>query len=334
MHAFMLNRYGGPEHTALQDAPTPVPGPGELLVEVAGAGLNPLDYKVRGGIARLLVRPPRPFVLGSECSGTVIALGVDAPGFAVGDRVIALTDIGKGTLATHAVVRADHATHAPTSIPLVDAGALPLAGLTALQVLRDRIGLEPGMELLILGGAGGVGTLAIPMAKLLGARVTVTASPRGEALVRALGADCVIDYTATDLAALPERFDAVFDAVGGKTAVAALGLLRTGGILVTILGPPDPASAREDLGQGNATAALFWLASFAMRRRAAKAGARYRHLFMRAESAGLAQLVGWLDAGDLPLTVDRRFPLAEAGAAMAYLQAGHAKGKVVVTVGG
>ncbi|MCB9763791.1 MAG: NADP-dependent oxidoreductase [Alphaproteobacteria bacterium] len=333
MKAFVMHGYGGPDHTRLEEVEAPAPGPEELLVRVVGAGLNPVDYKIREGKLRGVVSLPSPAILGNELSGEVVAVGAQVKGFAPGDRILSRVDKGRmGAFAELACVGASTAAPAPTSIPLVDAAGLPLAGLTALQALR-MLEAGPGRHLLITGGAGGVGTLAIGIAKHLGATVTTTASPRGRDLVLGLGADAVIDYTTTDLTTVSERFDGVFDLIGGDTLSACFGLARPGSTVVSVAGMPEPRTAREDLNRGPALQALFWVGSMGVRRQAAQHDVTYRFLFMQPDGAALAELVTWLDQGALRLIIDRRYPFAEIGQAMAVLEEGRAKGKIVVEMG-
>src|SRR6201999_4195799 len=193
----------------LTDVAAPSPGPSELLVRVHAAGLNPVDFKFRQGKLRVIHRPKLPFVLGNELAGEVIAAGRDVKRFRVGDRVFARVAKDRaGAFAEQACVDEDDAAHMPRNLDFTAAAAIPLAGLTALQALRDELGVTPGQKVFISGGAGGVGTFAIQIAKWLGAYVTTTASKRGEPLVRSLGCDEVIDYTAQDLSNTQARFDA------------------------------------------------------------------------------------------------------------------------------
>jgi alcohol dehydrogenase len=196
MRALVLSRYGGPEHTALTDVPQPSPRTGEILVRVHAAGLNPVGYKTRAGVLRVISKYPLPIVMGNELSGVVEAVGPGVMRFARGDRIFARVDKDiMGAFAEYAVVHEDHAARMPASLDFPSAAAVPLAALTALQALRDELHLSVGHRVFIPGGAGGVGTFAIQIARHLGAHVATTASPRGEALVRRLGANVVIDYT-------------------------------------------------------------------------------------------------------------------------------------------
>jgi NADPH:quinone reductase-like Zn-dependent oxidoreductase len=333
VNAYVLHRYGGPGAAAIADWPAPQIGAGDLLVRVAAVGLNPVDYKTRDGALKVISNPPRPFVMGNECAGEVIACGPAVRRFTVGDQVIAR--VAKDRMAAFAeLVAIDEsiAARAPARVPLTSAAALPLAGLTALQALRDELQVTAGTHLLITGGAGGVGTFAIQIAKHCGATVTTTASPRGTALVRSLGADQVIDYTTTPLRSVAQRFDAVFDTVGGESLRAAFGLAKAGATVLSVAGMPEPTTARKDLGRGIGLQLLFWVASFGLRRLAARHGVRYRYLFMHPDGQQLAELSVMVDAGVLTPVIDRTCPFAEMDDAIAYLEAGRAKGKVVVTL--
>jgi len=331
MRALLLTRYGGPDAAELRDVPQPRPGAGEVLVRVHAAGLNPVDFKTREGKLKLVQRYPLPVVMGNELAGIVEARGEGATRFAQGDRVFARMAKGAmGAFADYAVVSENLVAAMPPSLDFAAAAGVPLAGLTALQALRDELRLGPGSRVFIPGGAGGVGTFAIQLAKWLGAEVTTTASPRGRALVERLGADVVIDYTAERFEDHVRGMDGVFDLIGGDTLEKSFGVMRRGGTLVSIAAIPEPATARKDLGRGAALAALFWLASYGLRARARKHGVAYRYLFMHpsgAELAGLAQLI---EGGKLQPVIDRVFPFEEIAQAFAYLESGRAKGKVVV----
>jgi alcohol dehydrogenase len=333
MRAYTLERYGGPEAARLADVPAPVPGPRDILVKVYAAGLNPVDFKFRQGKLRAIQRPKLPFVLGNELSGEVIATGRDVRRFRIGDRVFAR--VGKergGAFAEQACVNEEDAAPIPENLDFVTAAAVPLAALTALQALRDELGVKPGQQVFISGGAGGVGGFAIQIAKWLGAHVTTTASKRGEALVRALGADEVIDYTTQDIAVAGRRFDAGFDLIGGRTLEQTFDIIKPGGKIVSIAATPEPQTAK-DLGGSLVFAAMFWIVSIGIRSRARRAGVGYRFLFMHPSGSELAELGELIAQGRLKVTVDRTYPLAQIAEALAYVEGGRAKGKVVVTMG-
>ncbi len=335
MRALVLSHYGGPEHTALTDVPQPSPRAGEILVRVHAAGLNPVDFKTRAGALKVIQRYPLPIVMGNELSGVVEVVGPGVTRFAKGDRVFARVDKHiMGAFAEYAVVHADHAALMPASLDFPSAAGVPLAALTALQALRDELHLSHGQHVFIPGGAGGVGTFAIQIAKHLGAHVATTASPRGEALVKRLGADVVIDYSREHFEDKLSGYDCAFDLLGGETLARLWLVLKPGSRVVSIAGMPEPVTARKDLGRGSGLAALFWVASLTTRLRAARHGVSYRYLFMHPSGADLAYLASLIDAKKLEVVIDRVFPLAEAKEAMAYLETGRAKGKVVLAISG
>jgi len=334
MRAYVLKRYGGPEGSLLMDVPAPVPGPRDILVAVRAAGLNPVDFKFRQGKLRVILRPKLPFVLGNELAGEVIAVGRDVKRFGVGDRVFARVAKDRGgAFAEQACVDEDHAALMPRDLDFAAAAAVPLAALTALQALRDELGVKPGQRVFISGGAGGVGSFAIQIAKWLGAHVTTTASKRGEALVRALGCDEVIDYTAQDISKAGGGFDAGFDLIGGKTLEQMFDIMKPGASIVSVAALPEPQTAIKDLGRRRALAALFWIVSYGIRSRARRAGIGYRYLFMHPSGRELAELAELIEQGKLKVIVDKAYPFAGISEALAYVESGRAKGKVVVAMG-
>jgi len=273
--------------------------------------------------------------MGKELAGTVVARGVGATRFTVGDRVF--TRVAKeamGAFAEYASVHEDLVAKMPASLDFESAAGIPLAGLTALQCLRDELEVKPGQRIFISGGAGGVGTFAIQIAKWLGAEVTTTASPfyGGEALVRSLGADRVIDYTRERFEDVLHDLDGAFDLIGGDTLARLFAVVKRGGKVVSIAGVPEPQTALKDLGRGVELATLFWLLSLLTRLRARSGGIRYRYVFIHPSGTELAELAMLIDAGKLKVTLDRAFPFAEIDDAFAYLENGHAKGKVVVRI--
>jgi NADPH:quinone reductase-like Zn-dependent oxidoreductase len=333
MRAYVLEHFGGPEGARLIDVPSPAPRPRDILVDVRAAGLNPVDFKFRQGKLRAILRPKLPFVLGNEFAGEVVAAGSDVTRFRVGDRVFARVAKDRaGAFAEQACVDEVHAAHMPRDLDFATAAAVPLAGLTALQALRDELGVKPGQNVFISGGAGGVGTFAIQIAKSLGAHVTTTASRRGEALVRSLGCDEVIDYTSQNVSNAGRRFDAGFDLIGGKTLEQMFEIMKPGTKVVSVAALPEPQTAIKDLAGGRALAAMFWIVSYGIRSRARRAGISYRYLFMHPSGSDLAQLAELIEQGKLKVTIDKTYPFANISDALAYLEGGRAKGKVVVTM--
>ena len=333
MRAYVLDRYGGADGSRLTDVAAPVPGNGDIRVNVRAAGLNPVDFKFRQGKLRVIHRPKLPFVLGNELAGDVVAVGSDVKRFRVGDRVFARVAKDRGgAFAEQACVDQVYAALMPPDLDFTAAAAVPLAGLTALQALRDELRVGPGQKVFISGGAGGVGTFAIQIAKWLGAHITTTASSRGEALVRSLGADDVVDYTSQDISAVKDRFDAGFDLIGGNTLDQMFDIMKPDTKIVSVAALPEPQTAIKDLDGRYGLAALFWIISTKIRSRAHRAKVSYRYLFMHPSGAELAALGELIEQAKLKVVIDRTFPFEKIVEALAYVESGRAKGKVVVTM--
>lgn len=329
-----IRRYGGPEVLEIGQLPEPAPGACDLLVDVAAASVNPIDFKIRDGKAKAMLPFAFPLILGNDLSGTVRAVGGAVTHFKPGDRIVAR--LGKsriGAFAERALVDEADAAFAPTSIDLVDAAALPLAGLTAWQALFEMGQLSPGQRLLVHAGAGGVGHFALQLGRWKGARVLTTASAKNRERCLALGADEVIDYRSARFEEVAGEIDVGLDTQGGDTLLRTIGITRRRGHVISITAMPTPQVARE----WGVRAPLTWALAFLTRkeRAAAKArGVHYHYLFMRPDGALLGELVKLVDSGALKPVIDRRYPLREAAAAIAHVEAGHAVGKVLVVPGG
>jgi len=317
----------------LRDVPVPSAGAGEVLIRVRAAGLNPVDYKIRQGKLRLISRLDLPLVAGSELAGVVERIGSGVTGFAAGDRVFARVDKKKlGAYAPYAVVEARLLARMPQSLDFPDAAGLPLAGLTALQGLRDELAVKPGDRVFISAGAGGVGTLAIQLAVWLGAQVATTASANGDQLVRSLGATTVVDYRTQKFKDVLRGYDGAFDLTGGQDLTDSFAILRPGARTVSIAGIPDATTARRDLAAGPVVTAVLWAAGARIHHQARRRGVGYRYLFMHPDGADLELLARLVDAGSLRTVTDRVFPFERIAEAFAYLEQGRAKGKVVVQI--
>jgi NADPH:quinone reductase-like Zn-dependent oxidoreductase len=329
MKALVAERYGGPDVLAVVERPEPEVGPRDVLIVVKAASLNPLDAKIREGKLKLVLRLTPPIVLGCDVAGVVERVGADVTRFHPGDEVYARLEKARmGGIAERVVAIEDVVATKPTTVTFEQAASIPLAGLTALQALREAAALTPGQRVLIHAGAGGVGTLAIQIAKILGLHVTTTTSTKNVELVTQLGADAVVDYMKAE--PLPTGLDAVFDTLGGASELASLAAVAPGGVVVGIGGMPDVAFARTHLPAF--TRPAIWLATIRRRRAAARAGARFVYLYMRPDGAQLAELTGWIDAGRLRPILHRTYPLAEVREAFAELERGRSRGKIVVTI--
>jgi NADPH:quinone reductase-like Zn-dependent oxidoreductase len=329
MRAFVVSKYKEPLQEA--DVPEPVVGEHDVLVQVQAAGLNVVDEKIRSGAFKSFLRYELPQVMGSDVAGTVIRVGAEVRGFALGDQVYAQPRTDRiGTFAERiAVPEADLALK-PATATLEEAGSLPLVALTAWQALVEKGNVQPGQRVLIHGGSGGVGTVAIQLAKHLGATVATTVSAGNIDFVRELGADSVVDYRNQDFEQLLDGYDLVLDSVGGENLEKSLRVLRPGGKAISIVGPPDPAFARE-AGLNPVLRLAMAALSSKIRRQAKKLGVTYEFLFMRASGDQLRKISALVDSGVLRPVVGRVFDFDETAEAVQSQGQGGVRGKAVIT---
>lgn len=332
MKAAYIQGYGKGAKVIVGDRPIPNTGRGDLLVRVHAASVNPIDFKIRNGELKILYKPPMPLTLGSDLAGEVIAVGADVKGFAIGDAVMARVSKGRiGTFAEHIAIDASTAAKKPASLTFTQAASLPLAGLTAWQALRDFQPVEKGQKVFIQAGAGGVGSLAIQLAKHLGAYVATTASPGNHELVRSLGADEVIDYRSQRFDEVLRDYDLVLDALGGEDQVAAFRCVKPGGLVVSIAGLPSAEFAKQQ-ELPLPVRGFLWFKTRKTRAAAEAAKARWIYLFMKPAGKQLAELGDLVEKGVLRPVIDRVFPLEQAGEALEYVAKGRTVGKVVIEV--
>jgi NADPH:quinone reductase-like Zn-dependent oxidoreductase len=330
MKAFIVDRYRKNQPLRYGDMPEPVPGQDDVLVEVHAAGLNPLDAKIRDGAFKAFLPYRPPFILGHDVAGIVVGIGSNVRRFRLGDEVYARPRDGRiGTFAERIAIDQADVALKPATMGMADAASIPLVGLTAWQALVERAGLEKGQKVLIHAGSGGVGTVAIQLAKHLGATVATTTSTANVDLVKRLGADIVIDYRNQEFDKLLSGYDVVLNSLDGTTLRKSLEVLKPGGRLISISGPPDPDFATAQR--------LNWLLrqvirllSLGIRRRAAARGVHYSFLFMRANGNQLGQITALIDKGIIRPVVERIFPFDDTNEALALVESGRVKGKVVV----
>ena len=328
MQAWLLDTYG--RQLRLAEVAEPVLAEDEVLIKVQAAGVNLLDAKIRKGEFRLILPYRLPLVLGHDVAGTVLATGARVTRFAPGDEVYARPDdLRIGAFAERIAVRESALAKKPATLSMEQAASLPLVGLTAWQALAEVAKLQAGEKVFIQAGSGGVGSIAIQLAKHLGAFVATTASAANTAWVRELGADLVLDYKKDDIAAMLRDYDVVLHSQDTATLVKSLSVLRPGGRLVSISGPPDPAFARA-IGAPWLLRLAVRLLSARVRRLARRRQMRYDFLFRRAAGARLDQIAALVDAGVIRPVIDSVFPFARTPEALAYVETGHAKGKVIV----
>jgi NADPH:quinone reductase-like Zn-dependent oxidoreductase len=331
MKAFVVERYGDADTVRAADVPHPRVGAYDVLVRIHAASVNPVDLKIRDGDLKTILPLPLPFVLGNDLAGTVVAVGARVTRFAVGDEVYAHPDQNRiGTFAELIAIHQDDVATKPVTLSMEEAASIPLVGLTAWQALVERADLRPGQKVLVHAGAGGVGTFAIQLAKHLGASVATTASATKTDVVKSLGADVVIDYRRQAFETILHDYDVVLDTVGGETLDKSLRVLKPGGKLVSVAGPPDPALAKE-FGVNPVIRLAIAALSYRIRRRARRRQVNYSYLFVKASGDQLRELTALIDAGIIRPVVDSVFDFDQTREALAHLEQGRTKaGKVVI----
>jgi NADPH:quinone reductase-like Zn-dependent oxidoreductase len=332
MEAFVLERYGKKRALKMADVPTPQLREDEALVEVHAAGVNLIDSKIRDGEFKLFLPYKFPLVLGHDVAGVVVKVGPRVRQFKVGDEVYARPDdLRIGTFAQYVPVKEASLALKPKNLSMEEAASVPLVALTAWQALVERANLKKGQKVFIQAGSGGVGTVAIQLAKHLGATVATTTSAANIELVKSLGADVVIDYRTQDFEQILRDYDVVLNSQDGKTLDKSLRVLKAGGKLISISGPPDPAFAKVS-GAPGFVKLVMRLLSFGIRGRARRRGVDYSFLFMHANGRQLREIARLIEADVLRPVLDRVVPFEQTNEAMAYVEAGRAKGKVVIKV--
>jgi NADPH:quinone reductase-like Zn-dependent oxidoreductase len=308
MKAVRIHNYGGPEVLKYEAAPRPQPGKGEVLIRVHAAGVNPIDWKVRAGYMKDFIPHSFPLILGWDVSGVIEEVGPKVSRFKKGDEVYSLADHTRnGAYAEYIVVRESEVALKPKSLHHIRAAAIPLAALTAWQTLFDTAELQPRQRVLIHAAAGGVGHFAVQLAKWKGAHVIGTASAKNHEMLYKLGADEMIDYTTQRFEDVAGNIDVVLDTIGSDTQERSWQVLKTGGVLVSLVQQPSEKEANEH-------------------------GARGIRLGARANGQELAEIAKIIDAGKLAPVIDRILPLSEARRAHELSQSGRTHGKIVLRV--
>jgi len=329
MRAFVVQRYKGP--LLETEVTEPTVGARDVLVRVEAAGLNELDEKIRAGEFKRLLRYELPLILGNDVAGTVLSVGPKVVTFKPGDEVYGRPDLNRiGTFAERIALDEADLAPKPASISMVEAGSLPLVALTAWQALVERGNVQPGQKVLIHGGAGGVGSIAIQLATHLGATVATTASGSNADFVRGLGADIVVDYRTQDFEQLLSGYDLVLDSRGGDNLKKSLRVLKPGGKAIGIAGPPDPAFARRT-GVNPMLRLAFGAMSASVRRQARSLGVSYEFLFMHADGDQLRQIAALVDRGALRPVVGEVFRFDETVQALESLGTMGLRGKAVIS---
>jgi alcohol dehydrogenase len=332
MKAFTVDRYGAKTALHLTDLPMPELRDDEVLVQVHAAGVNVLDAKLRSGEFKLILPYRTPFVLGHDVAGVVVSVGNRVRLFQPGDAVYARPDDFRiGTFAEFVAVKEASLALKPQHLTMEEAASIPLVALTAWQALVDKAQLTQGQKVFIQAGSGGVGTFAIQLAKHLGASVATTTSTGNVAWVKDLGADVVIDYTKDNFEDRLSGYDLVLNSQDGKTLKKSLRVLKPGGKLISISGPPDPAFA-DAIKAPWFVKQVMRLLSLGTRKAAKRLRLDYSFLFMKASGSQLRQITALMESGAIRPVVDKIFPFESTNEALAYVESGRAKGKVVIKV--
>ncbi|ESX93259.1 NADP-dependent oxidoreductase [Mesorhizobium sp. M0615] len=332
MKAFVVDKYSKKGILRLAEMPEPELLDNDVLVEVHAAGVNLLDSKIRTGEFKLVLPYRRPFILGHDVAGRVVRVGSKVRKFKPGDAVYARPRDGRiGTFAEFIAIDEADVALKPANLSMEEAASIPLVGLTAWQALIERAGLKTGQKIFIQAGSGGVGTFAIQLAKHLGAIVATTAGAASNDLVRDLGADVVVDYRKDDFEKILSGYDVVLNSQDAKTLEKSLTVLKPGGKLISISGPPDPEFARKQR-LNVVLRLLLRLLSRGIKTKAKRRGVGFSFLFMSAQGEQLSKITSLIEDGAIRPVVDRVFPFEATNEALAYVETGRAKGKVVVKV--
>ncbi|WP_242241898.1 NADP-dependent oxidoreductase [Bacillus cereus group sp. BfR-BA-01309] len=331
MKAMIIDKYGKVP-MRMAEVPTPEINEYEVLAEIHAASINPIDFKIRDGKVKMLLKYEMPLILGNDFSGVIVKVGSKVTHFKVGDEIYARPRKNKiGTFAEYIAIHEDDVALKPKNLSFEEAASIPLVGLTSYQALHDIMHLQKGQKILIHAGSGGVGTFAIQLAKIMGATVTTTASEAGSDLVKSLGADEIINYKTEKFEEMLKDYDAVFDTIGGTTLEKSFNIIKNGGNIVSVSGMPNARFGKE-FGSGFFKTLLFSLASRKLTALEKKHNAQYSFLFMKPSGDQLRTIANYIEAGEIKPIIDRVFPFEDAQKAMEYSEAGRAKGKIIVKI--
>ena len=330
MKAAYINRYGNINDVQLGEQSTPVLTENDVLIKVHAASINPLDLRVLEGEFKTILPVQFPFILGNDFAGTVVQVGENVTQFKIGDEVYAKTD-NNGAFAEYTVIQESSLALKPQNISMEQAAALPLVGLTSWQALVEIAKVKAGQKVLIHAGSGGVGSIAIQLAKSLGATVATTTSSKNSSWVKGLGADIIIDYKTMDFEQELKDYDVVLDTQGGKILEKSLNVLKRGGRLISISGPPDHAFV-EVVNPNWFLKCVIPLLSWSIRHKAKKRDISYSFLFMQPNGQQLSEISKLVESGKINPVVDKTYTFSEIKDAFHYVNTGRAKGKIVLKI--
>ncbi|GEL11593.1 alcohol dehydrogenase [Flavobacterium glycines] len=332
MKAFIINKYSKKGSLQLTNVAISEVKINDVLVEVHASGLNLLDSKIKSGEFKLILPYKFPLILGHDVAGVITKVGKNVTKFKVGDEVYArVADFRIGTLAEFIAIDEKDVALKPKNISMEEAASIPLVALTAWQALVERAKLKKEQKVFVQAGSGGVGTIAIQLAKHLGATVATTASEKSFTMLKNLGADILIDYKTQDFESILRNYDLVLNSQDTNTLEKSLRILKPGGKVISISGPPTPDFAKA-IGAPWFVKVILSLISSGIRKKAAKLGVNYSFLFMRADGEQLSQITSLIESGVIIPVLDKTFAFEQTNDALAYIESGRAKGKVVVRV--
>lgn len=332
MKAYTINRYSKDDKLQLSDVPNPVAKENQVLIQIHSASINQLDVKLKSGEYKLLMPYKFPLILGHDVAGKVIGVGSNVSRFQIGDEVFARpADFRIGTFAEFIAINEYDVALKPKNITMEQAASIPLVALTVWQAFVEKAKLKKGQKVFIQAGSGGVGTIAVQLAKYLGATVATTTSANNFELVKSLGADVVIDYKTQDFETILKDYDLVLNSQDSITLEKSLRILKPGGKVISISGPPDEEFAKE-IGLNFLLKTIMSFLSRKVRKQAKKLNVEYSFLFMQANGKQLSEIGKLIEADVIRPVVDKVFPFEQMNEAMSYVSSGRAKGKVIVKV--
>ena len=330
MKAFIVKRYSKIDKLQLVELPEPAVKNNEVLVQIHAASVNQIDNKLKTGEFKFVLPYKFPFILGHDLAGVVTKTGSKVSRFKVGDEIYAQPAVFIiGTFSEYISINENDVALKPKNISMEAAASIPLVGLTAWQALIEKANLKKGQKVFIQAGSGGVGTFAIQLAKHLGATVATTTSTNNIALVKSLGADVVIDYKKEDFETILKDYDVVLNSQDTKTLEKSLQILKQGGAVISISGPPDLDFGKQMNANWILKLVLKALSS-GIRKKAKRLGVNYSFLFMRADGNQLTEISSLINAGIIKPVMDKVFPFEQTNDALTYVESGRAKGKVVI----
>jgi NADPH:quinone reductase-like Zn-dependent oxidoreductase len=332
MKAFIINHYSKKVGLQTVEIPEPIIQENDVLVQIHSASVNQLDSKIKNGEFKLILPYKLPLILGNDMAGVVVKTGSKASSFKVGDEVYARPSKDRiGTFAEFISLNENDLAIKPKNLSMEESASIPLVGLTAWQALIEKANLKQGQKVFIQAGSGGVGTFAIQLAKYLGATVATTTSAANFDLVKSLGADIVIDYRKDDFETILKDYDVVLHSQDTKALEKSLKVLKSGGKLISISGPPDEGFAKE-IGSPWFVKLIMKILSLGVRKKAKLLNVNFSFLFMKASGNQLSEITSLINAGIIRPIVDKVFPIEKINEAISYVDTGRAKGKVVVKV--